>query len=183
MILLIDNHDSFTYNIAQYLQMAGGLVHVIQNNENIFKLNPTHLVIGPGPGKPADSGTSKELILKFLGKIPILGICLGHQCIGELFGGSVLRAKKPIHGKLSKIYHDKKTIFKSMPMPFAATRYHSLVVDQKTFPKELEISASTEDGEIMALRHKIHPLEGVQFHPESVLTENGLLIFQNFINL
>ncbi|HRD54993.1 MAG TPA: aminodeoxychorismate/anthranilate synthase component II [Parachlamydiaceae bacterium] len=182
MILLVDNYDSFTYNIAQYFQMTGSVVHVIQNNQSPIELNPTHLVIGPGPGSPANSGISKKLILQFLGKIPILGICLGHQCIGELFGGNIVRAKKPVHGKRSKIYHDKKTIFKNMPEPFNATRYHSLIVDKKTLPEELVISGETEDGEIMALRHRHYPLEGVQFHPESVLTENGLSIFKNFIN-
>ncbi len=182
MILLIDNYDSFTYNIAQCFQMIGSTVHVVCNDVSHIDFIPTHLVIGPGPGTPSSAGISKELIHTYLNKIPILGICLGHQCIAEFFGGIVLRAKKPMHGKLSKIYHDEKGLFKGMPKPFVATRYHSLIVEKKSFPKELIISAETSDGEIMGLRHKEYALESVQFHPESVTTEKGLTLFQNFIN-
>jgi anthranilate synthase/aminodeoxychorismate synthase-like glutamine amidotransferase len=182
-VLVIDNYDSFTYNIAQYFQMLGSIVHVVKNDSCIDDLEPSHLVIGPGPGTPKDSGISKNLMFKALGEIPILGVCLGHQCIGEFFGGTVLRAKKPMHGKVSAIYHDGQGIFQGMKYPFHATRYHSLIVEKNTLPKELIITAETDEGEIMGLRHRDHQLEGIQFHPESVLTEDGLLIFQNFLNL
>jgi para-aminobenzoate synthetase component 2 len=181
MILLVDNYDSFTYNIVQAFQIAGGIVDVVNRDVKSIATQPTHLVIGPGPGKPSDAGISKELIVRFLGKIPILGICLGHQCIGELFGGRVVRAKKAMHGKLSPIQHDGKGLFKSMPKPFLATRYHSLIVEKETLPDELIASAETPEGEIMALRHKNYPLESVQFHPESVMTENGITLIQNFL--
>lgn len=183
MILLIDNYDSFTYNIVQYLGVLGGVVHVIPNDAWMGNEDPDYLVIGPGPGNPTDAGISKTLLKKFLGKIPILGVCLGHQCIGDFFGARVLRAKKPMHGKLSSIYHDEKGLFKGMKQPFSAVRYHSLIVDRETLSNELIISAETEDGEIMGLTHTHYPLFGVQFHPESVSTENGLTIFQNFLNL
>lgn len=183
MILLIDNYDSFTYNIAQYLQMVGGDVCILKNDSQLIDFTPTHLVIGPGPGKPRDSGISKDLILQFLGKIPILGICLGHQCIGELYSGHVVRAKKAMHGVVSEIHHHGKDLFKGIKSPFLATRYHSLVVERASFPKDLIITGETKDGEIMALRHSKFPLFGVQFHPESVATEEGLKIFKNFIQL
>lgn len=183
MILVIDNYDSFTYNIVQYFQMLGATVNVVRNDQSITGLDPHYLVVGPGPGNPRDAGISKKLILKYLGKIPILGVCLGHQCIGEIFGGTILRAEKPMHGKVSEIYHDSKGIFKGMETPFLATRYHSLVVEKKTLPKELLITAESKNGEIMGLRHKKYLLEGVQFHPESVSTIGGLTIFQNFLNL
>jgi len=158
-------------------------VQVVRNDQQIESLDPDYLVVGPGPGTPTDSGISKPLISKYLGKIPILGICLGHQCIGQLFGGTILRAKKPMHGKISKIHHDSMGLFKGVKNPFSATRYHSLIVEKKTFPKELLITAETDDGEIMGLRHHKYLLEGVQFHPESVSTESGLTIFQNFLDL
>jgi anthranilate synthase/aminodeoxychorismate synthase-like glutamine amidotransferase len=182
MLLIIDNYDSFTYNIAQYFQMLGSHVDVVKNDQSIDSLDYSHLVIGPGPGAPQDSGISKELMFNNLGKKPILGVCLGHQCIGEFFGGNVIRAKKPVHGKVSAVHHDGKGIFLGMQNPFYATRYHSLIVEKNTLPKPLIITAETDEGEIMGLRHCDHLLEGVQFHPESVLSEGGLQLFQNFLN-
>ncbi len=187
MILLIDNYDSFTYNLAQYLGQLGQKLEVRRNDQitldEIAELKPERIVISPGPGVPEDAGISVELIRRFGGKTPILGVCLGHQAIGYAFGGRVVRAPQLMHGKTSKILHDRKTIFSNVPQQFTATRYHSLVVHRKGLPPELEISARTPDGTIMGLRHRKLPIEGVQFHPESILTEVGIQILRNFLTL
>lgn len=185
MILVIDNYDSFTYNLVQYLGSMGCDVKVYRNDKitvnEIRALSPERIVISPGPGKPADAGISLEVIKELGEEIPILGVCLGHQCIGQAFGGNVVRAANLMHGKTSQIYHDGKTIFRELPEPFKATRYHSLIVEKETIPDCLEISAWTEQGEIMGLRHKKYPVEGVQFHPESILTEHGMDLLKNFL--
>ena len=187
MILMIDNYDSFTYNLVQYLGELGQKVLVYRNDaltvKDIKKLNPAKIVISPGPGRPEDAGISCEIIREFCGKIPILGVCLGHQAIGYVFGGKIVRAKRLMHGKTSKIYHNKKDIFKNIPVPFLATRYHSLLVDKLSLPACLEITASTKENEIMGLKHKDYPLWGVQFHPESILTKCGKQILDNFIKI
>ncbi len=187
MILLIDNYDSFTYNLAQYLGQLGETLVVRRNDEitldEIAALKPNRVVISPGPGRPEQSGITVELIRRFAGKMPILGVCLGHQAIGYAFGGRVVRAPKVMHGKTSEILHDGKTIFRKLPQRFTATRYHSLIVDRKGLPRDLEISAETEDRVIMGLRDRKLRLEGVQFHPESVLTEVGLRLLGNFLAL
>jgi len=185
MILMIDNYDSFTYNLVQYLGALGQNVKVFRNDKitisKIRKLAPKKIVISPGPGRPEDAGVSCKVIKEFAGKIPILGVCLGHQAIGFAYGGKIVGAKKLMHGKTSMIYHNQKTIFKGIPNPFEATRYHSLVVERKTLPPVLEIIARTKEGEIMGLKHKQFPLWGVQFHPESILTKAGKDILANFI--
>jgi len=185
MILLIDNYDSFVYNLAQFLGELGAEIQVRRNDKTSIKeieqLAPTTIIISPGPGTPKDSGISPEVLLRFKGEIPMMGVCLGHQTIGEVFGGKVLRADKILHGKTSKIHHDGKTIFKNIENPFTATRYHSLIVEMETLPDCLTLSAWTEDKTIMAIRHKEYNIEGVQFHPESVLTEVGMEILKNFI--
>lgn len=185
MILVIDNYDSFTYNLVQYLGEIGETVEVRRNDEidlaGIEKLAPDHILISPGPCTPNEAGISLQLIDHFKGKIPILGVCLGHQSIGQAFGGEVIRAERLMHGKTSPIYHDGKTIFEGIPNPFTATRYHSLIVRSETLPDCLEVSARTEEGEIMGLRHKEYPIEGVQFHPESVITDHGLTLLRNFL--
>src|SRR4051812_10184114 len=177
MILVIDNYDSFTYNLVQYLGELGERVEVRRNDEiniaGIEALKPDHILISPGPRSPNEAGISLSLIEHFKGKIPILGVCLGHQSIGQAFGGEVVHAEKLMHGKTSEIHHDGKSIFAGMPSPFTATRYHSLIVRRETLPDCLEITAETEEGEIMGLRHKEYALEGVQFHPESIITEHG----------
>ncbi|MDD4179512.1 MAG: aminodeoxychorismate/anthranilate synthase component II [Candidatus Margulisbacteria bacterium] len=187
MILVIDNYDSFTYNLVQYLGELGPEIKVFRNDEitipGIEKMKPTHILISPGPGVPSEAGISEDVIRRFGGHIPILGVCLGHQAIGEVFGGKIVRAGRIMHGKTSNIYHDKKTIFKGLPNPFTATRYHSLIVEKKNLPGELEISAWTKEGEIMGLRHKKLKIEGVQFHPESILTEAGRKLLANFLAL
>ncbi len=187
MILMIDNFDSFTYNLVQYFGILGEDVRVYRNNairiDEIKKISPDYIVISPGPCTPKEAGISVEVIRKFAGKIPILGVCLGHQSIGYAFGGKIVQAKKLMHGKVSQIKHDGKTIFKSIPNPFIATRYHSLVVEEKSLPKSFEITARSEDGEIMGIRHKNFILEGVQFHPESILTKEGLKILKNFLEI
>ncbi len=187
MILMIDNYDSFTYNLVQYLSSLGQKVEVFRNDkisiDKIRTLKPRKLVISPGPGRPEDAGISCDVIRNFAGKIPLLGVCLGHQCIGYVYGGKIIRSKKLMHGKTSKIYHDKKDIFKDIANPFEATRYHSLIVEKKSLPGCLKITAWTKEGEIMGLRHKKYPVWGVQFHPESVLTKSGMDILSNFINL
>ncbi len=187
MLLLIDNYDSFTYNLAQYLGQMGERLEVHRNDkislDEIEELGPERIVISPGPCKPKEAGISEALIQRFAGKIPILGVCLGHQAIGEAFGGRVVRAGKIMHGKTSEIRHDGKTIFSGLPQNFAATRYHSLIVERKSLPRELEISAETADGTIMGLRHRKMKVEGVQFHPESVLTEPGFRLLENFLAL
>lgn len=185
MILMIDNFDSFTYNLVQYLEMLNEEVIVRRNNsitiEEIKRLRPEIIVISPGPGNPKDAGISMEIIEVFKGKIPILGICLGHQSIGEIFGGNIIKGLEPVHGKVYPIIHNRKGIFKELPSPLNVTRYHSLVIDKKTLPECLEITAETEDGQIMGVRHKKFLIEGVQFHPEAILTEYGLDMLKNFL--
>jgi anthranilate synthase/aminodeoxychorismate synthase-like glutamine amidotransferase len=187
MILLLDNYDSFTYNLAQYLGQMGQQLEVRRNDEitleEIEQDRPERIVISPGPCTPNEAGISVALIQRFAGEIPILGVCLGHQAIGAAFGGRVIRAPQIMHGKTSEIRHDGKTIFRGLPQNFVATRYHSLIVERKSLPKTLEISAETADGIIMGLRHREMPVEGVQFHPESVLTEAGFKLLQNFLTL
>jgi anthranilate synthase/aminodeoxychorismate synthase-like glutamine amidotransferase len=186
MILLIDNYDSFTYNLAQFLGQLGEKLEVRRNDQitidEIADRKPQRIVISPGPGEPQNAGICIDVIREFTGKIPILGVCLGHQAIGYAFGGKVVRAPALMHGKTSRIHHDSKTIFRDLPQDFVATRYHSLIVERKGFPSELEISAET-DGLIMGLRHRKLQLEGVQFHPESVLTEVGMQMLRNFLSL
>jgi anthranilate synthase/aminodeoxychorismate synthase-like glutamine amidotransferase len=186
MILLIDNYDSFTYNLAQFLGQLGEKLEVRRNDQitldEIAAKKPQRIVISPGPGEPQDAGICIDVIRQFTGKIPILGVCLGHQAIGYAFGGRVVRAPALMHGKTSRIHHDSKTIFRKLPQDFVATRYHSLIVQKKGLPRELEISAET-DGLIMGLRHRKLLLEGVQFHPESVLTEVGMQMLRNFLAL
>jgi len=185
LTLVIDNYDSFTYNLVQYLGELGDDLVVFRNDkvtiDEIRKLAPSRIIISPGPGTPKDAGISNAVILEFSGKLPILGVCLGHQCIGEVFGGRVIGAKNIMHGKTSLIYHDKKGIFKNVKNPFEATRYHSLIVERRSFPDILEIIAETKEKEIMGLRHRKHPTWGVQFHPESILTKEGKKILANFI--
>ncbi len=185
MILLIDNYDSFTYNLKQYLEELGAGVTVRRNDqvtaEEAEALNPERIVISPGPGRPEDAGISLDLIRSFAGKVPILGVCLGHQAVAAAFGGKIVRAEKLLHGKTSPIKHDGKTVFSGLDNPFEATRYHSLVVEEETLPEELEITARGPDGEIMGLRHRKLPIEGVQFHPESILTRAGKRLLYNFI--
>ncbi len=187
MILLLDNYDSFTYNLAQYLGELGCEVEVHRNDkisvEQIVKRNPERIVISPGPCTPHEAGISVELIEKLSGKFPILGVCLGHQAIGAAFGGKVIRAPKLFHGKTSEIQHDGKGVFRELANPFTATRYHSLIVERKSLPAELEITAETKDGIIMGLRHREYKVEGVQFHPESILTESGKQLLRNFLAL
>lgn len=191
MLLMIDNYDSFTYNVVQYLAELKADVHVYRNDEitieQIEQLNPERLVISPGPCTPNEAGISMAAIEYFAGKLPILGICLGHQSLGQVFGGDVIRAKQVMHGKTSPIYHNDTGVFKDLPSPLTATRYHSLVVDKATLPDCLEVTAWTQtpDGEfdeIMGLRHKTLQVEGVQFHPESILSEHGHAMLQNFLN-
>src|SRR5579864_653410 len=191
MLLLLDNYDSFTYNLVQYLGELGAEVDVRRNDqvtvEELEAMRPERIVISPGPCTPHEAGISIELIRHFAGKVPILGVCLGHQAIGEAFGGRVVRAPHIMHGKTSSVVHDNKTIFQSLPLPMTATRYHSLIVEEGNLPPDLEISASTteKDGArtIMGLRHRKHPVEGVQFHPESVLTDAGKKLIANFVSL
>ena len=187
MILLLDNYDSFTYNLAQYLGELGCEVEVHRNDrisvEQIAQRKPERIVISPGPCTPQEAGISIELIQKLAGKIPILGVCLGHQAIGAAFGGKVIRAPKLFHGKTSAIRHKGKGIFRGLANPFTATRYHSLIVERKSLPRELLITAETGDGIIMGLQHRRFKLAGVQFHPESVLTESGKQLLRNFLTL
>jgi anthranilate synthase/aminodeoxychorismate synthase-like glutamine amidotransferase len=186
MILLLDNYDSFTYNLAQFLGQLGEKLEVHRNDkitlDEIAKKNPERIVISPGPGTPEDAGICVDVIRRFSGKIPILGVCLGHQAIGFAFGGKVIRAPEIMHGKTSRVHHDSKTIFRDLPQDFVATRYHSLIVEDKSFPADLEISAKTGDI-IMGLRHRTMRVEGVQFHPESVLTEVGMQLLKNFLSV
>jgi para-aminobenzoate synthetase component 2 len=187
MLLMIDNYDSFTYNLVQYLGELGEDLKVYRNDKidiaGIEGLRPEGIIISPGPCTPKEAGISVETIRHFAGKVPILGVCLGHQAIGEAFGGDVVRADRLMHGKTSMIHHDGKTIFADIPNPFEATRYHSLIVKRSTLPKSLEVSAETKEGEIMALRHRDYFVEGVQFHPESILTTVGKDILRNFLRL
>ncbi|MBT9171680.1 MAG: Aminodeoxychorismate/anthranilate synthase component 2 [Syntrophomonadaceae bacterium] len=186
MLLVIDNYDSFTYNLVQYLGELGASVRVFRNNrltaEEVLRLAPGRIIISPGPGTPDGAGISMEVIRACAGRIPILGICLGHQCLGQVFGGRIVRAERLVHGKTSAIYHYGKGVFAGLPSPFDATRYHSLLVERHTLPDCLEITAETEAGEIMGLRHKTIPwLEGVQFHPESILTAHGMELLASFL--
>jgi anthranilate synthase/aminodeoxychorismate synthase-like glutamine amidotransferase len=191
MVFVLDNYDSFTYNLVQYLGELGETVEVRRNDQitpqEIEALHPSHIVISPGPCTPQEAGISIELIRYFAGKKPVLGVCLGHQALGAAFGGQVVRAAKVMHGKVSQVEHDGKTIFRDAPCPLTATRYHSLVVSEKGLPKDLEISAETREPEgtrvIMGLRHRRYPMEGVQFHPESVLTDSGRRLLKNFLEL
>lgn len=190
MLLMIDNYDSFTYNLVQYLGELGQDVQVYRNDEidlaKIAELKPEKIVISPGPCTPNEAGISVSLINEFAGKIPLLGVCLGHQSIGQAFGGNIIHAKQLMHGKTSLIHHNNIGVFKDLPNPYTATRYHSLVIERETLPDCLEITAWTEDdngefGEIMGVRHKTLPIEGVQFHPESILTEHGHALLNNFL--
>ncbi len=187
MILLLDNYDSFTYNLAQYLGELGCQLEVHRNDritvEEIARRKPEAIVISPGPCTPLEAGISVELIEKLAGKFPILGVCLGHQAVGVAFGGKIIRAPRLFHGKTSEVTHDGKGIFYRLPNPFVATRYHSLIVERKSLPKDLVITAETDEGIIMGLRHKRFKVEGVQFHPESVLTESGKKLLKNFLAL
>lgn len=185
MLLMIDNYDSFTYNLVQYLGELGQDVRVFRNDEidlaKIAELKPQYIVISPGPCTPNEAGISVPLIHEFAGKIPLLGVCLGHQSIGQAFGGNIVHAKQLMHGKTSLIHHKDAGVFRGLPDPYTATRYHSLVIDKNTLPDCLEVTAWTDDGEIMGVRHKSMPIEGVQFHPESVLTEYGHELLDNFL--
>jgi len=187
MLLIIDNYDSFTYNLVQYLGELGARVRVLRNDavtlEEIAEMHPAGIVISPGPGTPAQAGVSVPAIERFGGQIPILGVCLGHQAIGAAFGARIVRARRIMHGKTSMIHHDGARLFKGLPNPFEATRYHSLVIDPGSVPQDLEISARTEDGEIMGVRHRRFKIEGVQFHPESILTVEGKRLLGNFLDL
>ncbi|MHB1415397.1 MAG: anthranilate synthase component II [Chloroflexota bacterium] len=186
MLLLIDNYDSFTYNLYQYLCELGTEVEVRRNDQitvdQVESLAPERIVISPGPGTPTQAGVSSAVITTMAGRVPILGVCLGHQCIGEAFGGRIVRAAELVHGKTSLIYHSDKGVLRTLPSPFEATRYHSLIVDRETLPDCLEVTAETTDGLIMGVRHRTHPIEGVQFHPESILTVVGKDLLRNFLN-
>lgn len=185
MLLMIDNYDSFTYNLVQYFGELGQEVKVVRNDEidlaGIAALKPGHIVVSPGPCTPNEAGVSVPLIKEFAGKVPILGVCLGHQSIGQAFGGKIVRAKTLMHGKTSPVFHLDKGVFAGLPSPFTATRYHSLVIERESLPDCLEITAWTDDGEIMGVRHKTMIVEGVQFHPESILTEHGHQMLDNFL--
>ena len=186
MLLMIDNYDSFTYNLVQYLAEIGQEVKVVRNDkisiEEINKLNPQYIVISPGPCTPNEAGISLELIEAFKGKIPILGVCLGHQSIGQAFGGKIVHAQTIMHGKTSKIFHNNKGVFRGIKDPFVATRYHSLVIEKQTLPDCFDITAWTDDNEIMGIKHKELAIEGVQFHPESILSEHGHDLLKNFLD-
>ena len=185
-VVVIDNYDSFTYNLVQYIESLGVVARVFLNDgvtvEEIRGLAPQGLLLSPGPGTPNDAGITLSAIAELGASMPIFGVCLGHQSIGQSYGGQVIRAPRLMHGKTSRVEHDGKTIFFDMPNPFEATRYHSLIVEESTLPACLEVSARTKDGEIMGLRHRSHPVEGVQFHPESFLTEQGMRLVSNWVN-
>jgi anthranilate synthase/aminodeoxychorismate synthase-like glutamine amidotransferase len=185
MIVLLDNYDSFVHNLARYVRELGGEPHVLRNDaasvEDIAALAPTHIIISPGPCTPAESGISVELIRRLGAGIPMLGVCLGHQAIGAAYGARVVRAGRPMHGRTSAIIHDQSGVLRGLPNPFRATRYHSLALERDTLPQELVVNATSDDGEIMAVRHAEHPVHGVQFHPESVLTEHGHAIVRRFL--
>jgi len=187
MLLVIDNYDSFTYNLVQYFGELGADPQVKRNDaitpDEVEKMKPQKIVISPGPGRPDEAGISMELIRKFGGKIPILGVCLGHQCMGEVYGGKVVRAGRLMHGKTSPIQHDGKGVFQGLPNPFEATRYHSLSVEKNSVPSCLEVCAETAEGEIMGLRHREYPVHGVQFHPESILSKEGKDLLANFLKI
>jgi len=187
MLLVIDNYDSFTYNLVQYFGELGADPQVKRNDaitpDEVEKMKPQKIVISPGPGRPEEAGISMELIRKFGGKIPILGVCLGHQCMGGVYGGKVVRAGRLMHGKTSPIQHDGKGVFQGLPNPFEATRYHSLIVEKNSVPSCLEVCAETAEGEIMGLRHREYPVHGVQFHPESILSKEGKDLLANFLKI
>lgn len=187
MIVMIDNYDSFTYNLVQYLGVLGEELIVKRNDEitvaEIERLRPDFIMISPGPCTPNEAGVSLEVIDRFAGQIPIFGVCLGHQAIAQAFGGRVVRAPRLMHGKTSSVYHDGETIFRGVPNPFTATRYHSLIVEKETLPDCFVVSAWTEEDEVMAIRHKTLPVEGVQFHPESIMTSHGMQLLKNFIDM
>ena len=186
MILLIDNYDSFVYNLARYVRELGEVPLVRRNDamtvEDILELGPSHVIISPGPCSPAEAGISTDLVRRLGQAIPVLGVCLGHQCIGAAYGGEIVRAGRPMHGKTSRIHHRGTDLFTGLPTPFLASRYHSLVISPGSVPPELEVTATSEDGEIMAVRHRSHPVYGVQFHPESVLTEHGYRMLDHFLH-
>jgi anthranilate synthase component II len=186
MLLMLDNYDSFTYNLVQYFGELGEEVRVVRNDEidvaSVVAAKPDYVVISPGPCTPTEAGISVPLILEMAGKVPLLGVCLGHQSIGQAFGGRIIHAKQLMHGKTSPIHHADKGVFRGLPNPFTATRYHSLVIERETLPDCLEITAWTDDGEIMGVRHKTLAVEGVQFHPESILTEHGHALLKNFLD-
>ena len=185
MLLLIDNYDSFTYNLYQLIEELGTRCHVVRNDavsvSKLRTLKPDYVVISPGPGTPDDAGISLQVIREFTGKIPILGVCLGHQSIGQVFGGRIVRAKRPMHGKISKVKHDRRTLFRGLETPFLAARYHSLVIEKASLPSCLEVTAVASDGEIMGVRHKRFIVEGVQFQPESIATAVGRELMRNFL--
>lgn len=187
MLLMIDNYDSFTYNLVQYFGELGADPLVFRNDEitieKIKRLKPAQIVISPGPCTPKEAGISNAVVRSFSGKIPLLGVCLGHQCLGDAFGGKVIRAKRVMHGKTSEVFHDGQALFKNIENPFVATRYHSLLIERKSIPSDLIISAWTKEGEIMGVRHKHHPTWGVQFHPESIMTKSGKAMLANFLRL
>ncbi len=187
MLLLIDNYDSFTYNLYQYLAEMGADVQVRRNDhvtlDEIEAMQPDHIVISPGPGTPTEAGLSCKVIETFGPCTPVLGVCLGHQAIGQVYGGRVLRAPEPMHGKTSMMYHQGQGVFRNLPVPFEANRYHSLIVERSTLPAELEVTAETADGLIMGLRHCTYPVEGVQFHPESIMTPTGKELLYNFLTM
>jgi len=187
MLLVIDNYDSFTYNLVQYFGELGADPVVKRNDavtvDEVEKMAPERIVISPGPGSPKDAGISMELIRRMGSRVPLLGVCLGHQCIGEVYGGKVVRAGRLMHGKTSPIRHDAKGVFRGLPNPFEATRYHSLIVEKSSVPDDLEISADTAEGEIMGLRHREYPVHGVQFHPESILSKEGKDLLANFLKI
>ena len=186
MVLMIDNYDSFTYNLVQYIGEMGREIRVVRNDElsleEASQVDCSHLIVSPGPGNPDDAGISVGMIKHFAGKVPILGVCLGHQCIGQAFGGTVGRAERLMHGKTSQVYHHGNGIFQGIPNPFTATRYHSLIVHEDSMPAEVKVTAYTSEGEVMGIRVKDAPVTGVQFHPESILTEHGRMLLGNFLN-
>ena len=187
MILIVDNYDSFTYNLAQYFGELGCALMVKRNDavslDEISSLRPTHVCISPGPGRPAQAGLSNDIVREFSARVPLLGVCLGHQCIGEVFGGKIVAAPRLLHGKTSQIQHNGSGVFANLPNPFTATRYHSLIVSPDSVPDCLEVTAQTSEGEIMGLRHRDFPVHGVQFHPESILTAEGKKLLANFVAL
>ncbi len=186
MVIVIDNYDSFAYNLVQYLGELGWEPVVYRNDRvtlaEIERSNPSHIVISPGPGTPLDAGISNDVVRHFAGRFPILGVCLGHQCIGYVYGGQIIGAPVPTHGKSSPVYHDGRTIYKTLPNPFEGGRYHSLVIERKTFPSALELTATTADDVVMGVRHREYVVEGVQFHPESIMTEVGHTVLRNFLS-